>query len=124
MQSPRTLDEALLRIEELEALLLGPDLSLPKLGMTKTEWKVFLLLMRREIVSNDGIYTMLYGCDVDREPDITKIYVHKIRKKLGALGAVIRTKWGLGYFIAAEDKKRLRQLMEAESAPDATADAA
>lgn len=70
--------------------------------LTASQMTVFALLWRRRprTVMHDAIYDALYQlrseCDLP-SPDLSKIHVHKLRRRVGALPVQIETVWGVGY---------------------------
>lgn len=110
---PRTLQEALDRVEELENLLACKD-KRPLWGLTRTEWSLLQFLLSRQIATKEALYTLLYGGDSNVELKIIDVFLCKIRKKLCTLGIKIETVWGRGYWIKETEKVKLRRLMEQE----------
>jgi len=72
--------------------------------LTNSERQVFGLLFRRSgaVVNRYALYDHLYSLKPECDwPDVkvVDVYVHKIRRKLRALGIEIRTHWGVGYAV-------------------------
>ncbi len=115
---PRTWDEALEYIKQLEDALKGCSMGVPCWALTPTEWEMLTLMINREFVTHEAMSLV-----TDSDQDVNKVRVCKIRKKLtlAGLGNPIQLKWGSGYWISSEDKKKLHQAMEAERATDTAA---
>lgn len=104
------------RVEELEALLgVGwDDIASYRnaLRLTVDQAKILGLLAKRNVtVTRDAIYTVLYGARPDcDQPDMKIIDVHvcKLRKPLRRVGVEIQSDWGMGYYLLAADKRKLR----------------
>ncbi len=59
-----------------------------------------LLVLRAEhVVSKEQIRDNLHGWDEDVSDNAIEVYIHRLRKKLGNSGIVIRTIRGLGYLM-------------------------
>lgn len=89
---------------------------------TPTEGQMLNMMLARGYVQRGAFFAMLYQTrpDGDDPPDIKiiDVLICKLRPKLKKLAeARIETKWGEGYFIAAEDKHRIRAAL-GEVAPD------
>ena len=69
--------------------------------LTKTETDLFLALDRNRsrTLSRERIMTLLYGGQIDEEPDmkIIDVLVCKIRRKLKGFPVLIENSWGRGY---------------------------
>ncbi len=121
---PRTLEEALYRIEELERLLDAKPSRPPLWRTTKMEWKILHILLSRDLARHDALFTLLYGGDSERGYEIIKVYVCKLRRKLAWLGVQIHVQWGEGYYMTKEDKEKVQRAMENEYASNAASVAA
>ncbi|MGA7807146.1 helix-turn-helix domain-containing protein [Bradyrhizobium sp.] len=115
------------RIEELETLL-GVDNSTTgrireALRLDVTLATILGMLLVREFVSRDGLYTVLYGdrpeCDMP-DPKGLDVLICKLRARLKPAGIQIKTRWADGWSIP--DKAKLRALINAPaSAPSISA---
>ena len=70
--------------------------------LSAREYAVLELLMQRPgaVLSRAQIEDRLYGWGEEIESNAVSVYVHQLRKKLGA--AFIRSMRGVGYFLAAD----------------------
>jgi DNA-binding winged helix-turn-helix (wHTH) protein len=84
-----------------------------KLGLTKDQAKVLLVVSAKDVGTRDSIFTLVYGDKLD-PPEMKTIDVHmvRIRRFLAPLGVTVETVWGHGYRMDDENKARFRQLME------------
>jgi DNA-binding response OmpR family regulator len=53
------------------------------------------------VVPKDQIVARLSSWEVDFSENSVEVYVHRLRKRFGALGVVIRTVRGFGYVMEA-----------------------
>lgn len=89
-----------------------PD-ARPAFGLGKSENIIFLLLMKRDLVSEDAIRSALYGHRLDEpETDTVAVFLSMLRRKLPA-GVKIRNEPRIGWSISTEHKKLLRAEMAA-----------
>lgn len=70
------------------------DLSAREIGVLEV-----LMLRHRKVVSKDQIMEALCSWDEDLGGNAIEVYIHRLRKKLEASGAHIRTIRGLGYLM-------------------------
>jgi hypothetical protein len=88
--------------------------------LTLSEARVFDTLMQVPSPTYDqimdGLYAHKHGGFIEPGPDIVKVYVCMIRRKLRRLqtGIDILTEYGTGYRMPPASKKIVRQMMEAE----------
>ena len=91
-------------------------------GLTSKEAKLLgtLVRARGNTVSVPRLMVALYGLEPDVEPKIIDVFVCKIRKKLRAVDAAvkIRTRWGEGYALVAQDADRLRRIAADTAKPE------
>jgi DNA-binding response OmpR family regulator len=74
----------------------GSTLEIPSREMSVLE----ILLRRAEsVVSKEQILEGLCNWDEDVSDNAIEVYIHRLRKKLGNAGIVIRTVRGLGYLM-------------------------
>ena|SRR5579871_3436151 len=103
------------RIAELEELV-GLHERIPWwLGtkLTPMQAKLLSLLLKRELVSQETACIAIYGNGVDSRPapKIIDTFVHHIRQKLKPYSVKISNAWSRGYYIDAENKQKLRELI-------------
>lgn len=123
LPKPKTLEEALDRIEELEQLLAATDKA-PLWGLTRAEWTLLQFMLNKSLATKEMLYDLLYGGLSDVELKIIDVFICKARRKLLGTGIVILTCWGRGYYLEEESKVKLRRAMESTCASDPTAVAA
>lgn len=75
--------------------------------LSRREREVLGLLTRRNRVTRQQLYTVLYGADPDGGPGpkIIDIFIHKIRKKLCGTGIIIETIIGVGYQLSEASRE-------------------
>jgi two-component system cell cycle response regulator CtrA len=103
------------RIEELETLL-GVDRSTTgrirdAFGIEPRHVQIVGMLLARDFVQRDGLYTVLYGGLPEKDwPDdkILDAQICKLRPRLEPFGIEIKTKWGEGWFMSKADKAKVR----------------
>lgn len=116
------------RLEQLEELV-GVNRSLTSrirstLDVEPDHAEILGMLLRREFVTRDGLYTVLYEdrpeCDWPQEK-ILDVQMCKLRValKMLKLDIEIKTRWGEGWSISRTDKAKLRARIETRSAADA-----
>jgi DNA-binding response OmpR family regulator len=106
------------RISDLEKLAFGKasDAITTELAvmLTASERTVLGVLMQRERATKDHVMSALYR-DLARdeaEPKIVDVFICKLRRKLKPYGIEIGTLWGQGYFLDAENKKKIKGSVE------------
>ena len=110
------------RIEELE-LILGADRSLSNrirgaLGVTRDQAKMLGLLISRNVVTHEAMYTVVYGArpDCDQpEPKILDIQICKLRRRLQLNAIAIKTEWGEGWSMSLQDRAKVRRLIAVDA---------
>lgn len=104
------------RIELLEHELgMKTDLP-PELDIPKNMGALLTMLLKREIITRQGALLAIYSgmrnaWDQEPDPKIVDVFVCKLRGKLKNYGIKISCKWGFGYFIDSENKRKLRELI-------------
>jgi hypothetical protein len=103
------------RVDELEQIL-GVDLSLTSrlrgvLGITRDQARMLGLLLNRNMVTHDAMFTVLYGdrpeCD-QPQPKVMDVQLCKLRKVTSQRGVDIKTLVGEGWQMLPEDKTKVR----------------
>lgn len=78
--------------------------------LTRAEFKVFDALRAargRGVVTNEELFMALYaGRTTLPEPEILKVLMSKLRRKIAALGYGIASAWGVGYQLTADPSKK------------------
>ena len=84
--------------------------------LTEMEARFISALMRSKTgaLSKEALMTALYGLEPDVEPKIIDVWACKLRKKFKSLGVAvdIRTVWGRGFTLTAEDRQTLQAALE------------
>lgn len=75
-------------------------------GLSPHEEALLRLLVSRERVSND-MMAIAINADADTVYNMVRIYVRKLRVKLGPLGVQIVNEWGRGYHLDPASRERL-----------------
>ncbi len=106
------------RVYELEEQFGARTDFPPTFGLTPSEAALIGILLKRETVSHQAAFIVLYGSDADGGPANPKIVVSmlvvRLRKKLASQGIQIQTQNGVGYYLTFESKMRLRMIIEQE----------
>lgn len=92
---------------ELRAELLGARWSPPvEWGLTGGEVSMVRVLVAREIASRDALVDAIYWSRGRDEPDSNSLQARmsRLRGKVAAFGIEIRTRWGQGWFLPAEQR--------------------
>ncbi len=112
----RTIEQLQNRIYELEEQLGARTEFPPILGLTLSEEALLGVLFKREIVTQAAAFAVLYGSDADGGPsdprNVVSVLIMRLRKKIAAHGIKIMTRNGVGYYMTAEAKNRLRSIIE------------
>jgi DNA-binding response OmpR family regulator len=100
---------------EQEIGIADADHCAVRFELTRSEAVCFGVLLKNRMASDSLLMTALYSHRPDGSafPEILKIFVHKIRKKLRPYGIETRTVWGFGYEMPEASKARARELMRA-----------
>lgn len=71
--------------------------------LTALEYKLLSYLMHHQgtVISRTELTEHIYGQDFDRDSNTIEVFINRIRKKLGT--NLIKTRRGLGYFLAKSD---------------------
>lgn len=107
------LSEARERIRQLEDLLVGKKTfhAPSALKLPPREEQILGMMMGRERMTREAIYTVLYGASHDQPgSNVISVYISRIRKKLEPFGVTIETSWRLGWSLSPLMKDRLRAL--------------
>jgi two-component system cell cycle response regulator CtrA len=99
------------RVRQLEEQL-GFHCPAPiEFQLSRSEAAVFGVLLTRDVVTTETLMAALYrDCSRDEaEPEILKVFVHKVRKKMKPFGLTVETIWGTGYRLTAASKAVIRQ---------------
>lgn len=75
-----------------------------KLTTKEYELLKYLLQNREQILTRQQIFDRVWGIDSDANYGVVDLYVHYLRKKLGAYEGFIRTIRNVGYILKKEDK--------------------
>lgn len=118
MSEMERLRERVTQLEEiLEIGVIFQD-EFPLLGLTRTQSRILSLLARRELLQERTIFAVLYesrpDCDKPK-PDIIKVFICKLRRKLAAHELSIRTRWGVGYYLDAATREALKKTYKIKS---------
>ena len=78
------------------------------MSLTATEWRVLELLVAQAgwIVPHERMIARIWGRDEDAEPDALRVFIRRLRAKLGddaSSPRYIETVRGLGYRLLAGD---------------------
>ena len=107
------------RCEELERIL-GLRQEFPlALGLSKTMQRVLGVLLKRDFISGESLFTIVWGEKPESdqpESKLVAVYISKLRAKLKPHGIEIKTRWGQGFYMEPESKKRLRDLCASREA--------
>jgi two-component system cell cycle response regulator CtrA len=117
VQAPPLDPEVLLdRIDELETEL-GMKVEIPpEFCIPRNMGALLAMLLKREVVTRDGALLAIYSgmpntWDKEPDPKIIDVFICKLRVRLRKYGIKVSCKWGLGYFIDGENKRKLRELI-------------
>jgi two-component system cell cycle response regulator CtrA len=104
------------RIDQLEAEL-GMKVDIPpEFGIPRNMGALLAMLLKREVVTRDGALLAIYSgmpntWDKEPDPKIIDVFICKLRTRLKKYGIKVSCKWGLGYFMDGENKRKLRDLI-------------
>jgi two-component system cell cycle response regulator CtrA len=112
------------RVEELEALL-GVDRSIvgrirDAFNIEPRHAQIVGMLLSRDFVTRDGLYTVLYGDLPEKDWPNDKILdaqICKLRPRLVPFGIEINTKWGEGWSMTKADKAKVRAILHGGDGP-------
>jgi two-component system cell cycle response regulator CtrA len=109
-------DALLDRIDQLETEL-GLKIDIPpEFCIPRNMGALLAMLLKREVVTRDGAVLAIYSgmpntWDKDPDPKIIDVFICKLRVRLRKYGIKVSCKWGLGYFMDGENKRKLRDLI-------------
>jgi two-component system, cell cycle response regulator CtrA len=104
------------RIDQLETELgIRADIP-PMIGVPRNMGRLLAMLLKREVVTREGALLAIYSgmpntWDKEPDPKIIDVFICKLRTRLKKYGIKVSCKWGLGYFMDGENKKKLRELI-------------
>ncbi len=115
----KTMREALDRIEELEGIL-GLRYRLPnKLNLTETQHRVVGILLSRQIIDKDSLFSLLYGHLPEKEQPterkVVEVHMSGVRKKLAKHGYKVLCDWGVGYYLEDGAREELRKIIRVDA---------
>lgn len=90
-----------LRINEYDGFV---DDQPMKLTSKEYELLKYFLQNREQILTRQQIFDRVWGIDSDANYGVVDLYVHYLRKKLGAHESIIRTVRNVGYILKREEK--------------------
>jgi hypothetical protein len=99
------------RVEELEAILGLTGVGVEHLPLTRSQAAILGMLCRRDSCSRDSLFVALYGARTEvlqPEVGIIDVFLWRMRRLLGERGIVIQNRWGVGWWLKAEDKAKVR----------------
>lgn len=101
------------KVEQLQAAL-GMNIALPNVfGMTPIKEKILGLLIKREIVSREMFLDALYaGKATEPDPKTVEVHLSRVRRMIAPYEVSIKNRFGVGWYIPAADKLKLKTLME------------
>lgn len=111
-----SLDTLLDRIDMLETEL-GLKIEIPpEFCIPRNMGALLAMLLKREVVTREGAVLAIYSgmpntWDKDPDPKIIDVFICKLRVRLKKYGIKVSCKWGLGYFMDGENKRKLRDLI-------------
>lgn len=103
------------RIKILESQIFGDSVNIPiEFGLTKSERKIFAVLLNRESVSKEIAEMALYGDRLDVPEggsNVANVLIHRLRKKLEPFNITIDTFHGQGFMMDGPSKENVRSRM-------------
>jgi hypothetical protein len=108
------------RIYELEEQLGARTEFPPILGLTLSEEALLGAIFKREVVTQNAAFAILYGSKADGEipsdpKNVVSVLIMRLRKKISPHGIDIKTRTGVGYYMTGDAKNRLRRITERAS---------
>ncbi len=73
-------------------------------GLTPQQVRMLSILLVQERVSNATLFEVAQS-DAEDADKLVKVQMHKLKRKLGALGLEVETIWGFGYRIPRENRE-------------------
>jgi two-component system, cell cycle response regulator CtrA len=113
---PPSQDTLLDRIDQLETELgLKNDIP-PEFCIPRNMGRLLAMLLKRELVSREGAVLAIYSgmpntWDKDPDPKIIDVFICKLRVRLRKYGIKVSCKWGGGYYMDGDNKRKLRDLI-------------
>jgi hypothetical protein len=115
------------RIDELEQVL-GVDRTLTNrlrgaLGISRDQARMLGVLIGRNVVTHEAMYTVMYGARPECDQPSLKIMdvqLCKLRGRLKPHGITFRTLWGEGWQMPMEEKAKVRALLVPVDQADST----
>lgn len=111
-------EELLNRVEELEAVINKANYAsyLSKicraLNITRSQAEIIRVLMKYECVPVESLYSCLSERALEDPINSIRVRVHAMRKRNPKLKEFVKNVHGVGYFITAEDKIRLAEIID------------
>ena len=95
---------------------LSPLRSVAFFKLSKSEERIFSILLRQGYVSRSSILDFLYLERDEDEPyeKILDVFVCRLRKKLGKYGISVQTVWGQGYALTKQMRQKAYEVLDAE----------
>ena len=117
----RELDAAYERIAELEGALAGLDREAPVMfGLTAQQSVLLAALSHREMATHQSLCVAMSRAGQEpSDPNLLKVQVHKLRKRLAAHGVEIVTVWGVGYRMPADSRAKVKAARNSGSRQEA-----
>lgn len=101
--------------EEVDALRAGLKRSpvpVGLFGLTDTEATILGILLKADRVRVKSFYAILYfGTEIDRDGDVVRVFIRKIRKKIAPFSIEIQSAKGAGYALPGGSKAILNNLI-------------
>ncbi|HEY4069458.1 MAG TPA: response regulator transcription factor [Burkholderiaceae bacterium] len=79
------------------------DDTMLELSLREVSLLEALLLNFGQVVSKEKLLSQMYGFDVDIGLNTIEVYIHRLRKKIGGSGTMLKTVHGRGYLLADDD---------------------
>jgi DNA-binding response OmpR family regulator len=98
------------RVAELEELLGITYPIPPALGFTQRESVYLGMLLKRPLLTREAVMIVVYP-DCDRSDKIVDQHIMKLRRKFGPHGIAITTRWGYGWYLDRENRRKLEELI-------------
>ena len=105
------------RIADVEELLAIDDPKPLVIKVSRTERIMMELLLKRHILTREVAWGVLYGHRADADQPQYRVIsatIHHLRNRLAKHGVRVTTEYGTGWYLKAEDRKKLQKLMECE----------
>lgn len=106
------------QITQLKKLLINTDWEPPlELGLTPAEARLLgTLYSHNGLCRYDRLYHALYQDKMgdSRMPDILKVLMHRIRRKVAPYNVKVHTHYAEGFYLDAESRETLRKMTSEE----------